>query len=161
MTEASINAALPLIAWSRIWSPIIPEDLRAEAWEALELPDKYENHKADYWSTFHSGAPAPKIPTLLHAALNTDGSNTREDWIRVLSHFELEWQDMHMPPDQLGVACEIYACAIEREENFLVSELRSKYLYPWCNFADAMLADEGPVLQELVKQFRADLEAIA
>lgn len=157
MTETSVNAALPLIAWSRIWSPIVPEDLRAEAWELLELPDTYEKHKTDYWSIFHSGTPAPIVPLLLHAALGTDGSNTREDWLRVLSHFELEWKDMHMPPDQLGIACEIYAYVIEKEEPFLIKELREKYLLPWCTYARAMLAEESSGLTEVVNRFAEDL----
>lgn len=154
----SLNAALPIIAWSRIWSPIVPEDLRAEAWQLLELPDTYEKHKVDYWSIFHSGAP-PKVPTLFHAALNTDGANTREDWIRVLSYLGLEWQNMHMPPDQLGVACEIYACVIEREESFLINELRNKYMMPWCQFALAMLAEDDSRLREVVEKFEMDLAA--
>ena len=160
MTETSTNAALAMIAWSRIWSPIVPEELRAEAWEALELPGDYEDHKVDYWSIFHTGTPAPKIPLLLHAALGMDGSNAREDWIRVLSHFELEWKDMHMPPDQLGIACEIYACAIEKEEPFLITELRKKYLSPWCAYASHMLADENPALKEVVEKFAEDLASI-
>ncbi len=157
MSETSVNAALPIIAWSRIWSPIVPEELRAEAWDALELPGVYEDYKVDYWSTFHTGSPAPKVPLLLHAALGKDGSSTREDWLRVLSHFELEWKDMHMPPDQLGIACEIYACAIEKEEPFLIEELRKKYLSPWCTYAAGMLVDESPVLTEVVKKFAEDL----
>jgi len=37
-----------------------------------------------------------------------------------------------LPPDQLGVVCEVLACAIEAEEPVLVRELRARYLLPWC-----------------------------
>jgi hypothetical protein len=158
MTQASLNAALPFIAWSQIWSPVIPEELRAGAWEVLGLGDSYDTCKTHYWSTFHSGMPTPKVPLLLHAALDQEGAGVREDWLRVISHLELEWEDMHLPPDQLGVCCEIYACAIEREEAVLVNELRERYLLPWCDFALSTLQDE-PLLF-MAKQFKKDLVSL-
>jgi hypothetical protein len=156
--EEPNNAALLLIAWSRIWSPIVPEEVRAEAWEALELPGTYQQHKIEYWSTFHTGFPAPLAAAFLHVALGTDGANTREDWIRVMSYLELEWNNMHLPPDQLGIACEIYACLIDRQESFLIKELRNKYLIPWCNYAKAQLASQDPaVFSSIVEQFEQDV----
>lgn len=157
MSEASSNSALPFIAWARIWSPIVPEDLRSNAWDSLELEDRYETHKTDYWSTFHSGMPSPKVPLLLHAALDMDGAAAREDWLRVISHLGLQWDDMHLPPDQLGVCCDIYACAIEREETVLVNELLNRYLLPWCEFGADMLQSENHPMAFMVERFKESL----
>jgi hypothetical protein len=103
----SSEQALAMIAWSRVWSPLVDEAARAQAWEALELPDDYERHKANYWSVFHAGTPQPQVPLLLHAALGQEGSGVREDWLRVINYLELSWDDVHLPPDQLGAACEV------------------------------------------------------
>lgn len=158
----SINSeqALLIIAWSRVWSPLVDEAPRAQAWEALELPDDYERHKADYWSTFHVGSPEPQVSLLLHCALHQEGTGVREDWLRVINYLELSWDDVHLPPDQLGAACEIYACAIEREEPMLIEELRSRYLLPWCEVAGESLSRSGSTLLSLVEKFRQDLQAI-
>jgi len=32
------EAALPFVAWSRIWSPLAPKAWREEGWQALALP---------------------------------------------------------------------------------------------------------------------------
>ena len=133
--------ALLMIAWSRIWSPLVDDDMRAEAWQALELPDSYQHHSTEYWSLFHAGAPQPAVSTLLHAALMADGASAREDWLRVIEHLGLKWNDVHLPPDQLGAACEIFACAIERQESVLVDMLASRYFLPWCDSAEQYLRD--------------------
>ena len=158
--SADSEQALLIIAWSRVWSPLVDEEQRAQAWEALELPEDYERHKADYWSTFHVGAPQPQVSLLLHSALQQEGTGVREDWLRVISYLELSWDDIHLPPDQLGAACEIYACAIERSESVLIDELRSRYLLPWCQVAGDSLAKSGSVLLPLVEKFQQDLQAI-
>ncbi len=134
--------------------------LRSEAWQALDLPDSYETHKSIYWSTFHVGAPQPQVPLVLHAALSLEGTGAREDWLRVISYLGLSWDDVHLPPDQLGAACEIYACAIERQEQVLVEELRDRYLLPWCDIAAQHLPQIEPVLLPLAESFRRDLAAI-
>ncbi len=149
-----------IIAWSRIWSPLMDEELRAQAWEALELPDDYQSHKTEYWTVFHAGSPEPEVPLLIHSALRRDGSGVREDWLRVISHLELSWDEKYLPPDQLGAACEIYACAIDRGEPVLIEELRSRYLLPWCAVARESLAASGSALLPLVQKFEQDLQAI-
>ena len=149
-----------MIAWSRIWSPVVHDGLRSEAWQALDLPGSYEIHKSIYWTTFHVGAPQPEVPLLLHAALNLEGAGVREDWLRVISYLGLSWDDVHLPPDQLGAACEIYACAIERQEKVLIEELRSRYLSPWCEVAGQSLAQSESALLPLVESFRRDLAVI-
>jgi TorA maturation chaperone TorD len=158
MSESSIAAALPFIAWSRVWSPVVPDELREDAWRALALPDTYGAHKAEYWSTFHVGAPAPKVPLLLHAALDRAAAATREDWMRVAQHLGLKWDDVHLPPDQLGAACEVYACSIEREEPVLIEELRARYLLPWSQIAASRLG-ESSSLGFLAERFEADLRS--
>ena len=153
-------AALPLVAWSRVWSPITPDPLRLEAWDALELPQSYESVKTEYWSTFQMGSPIPEVPLLLHAALNMEGDHARTDWIRVIDYLGLEWNHVHLPPDQLGVACEIYACAIQSEEPILIQELRERYFLPWCQFAKLHLMNIQTSLLFLPESFEQDLLAI-
>ncbi len=154
------EAALTFIAWSRIWSSVVDDERRVEAWEALALPGDYDALKSDFWTTFHVGNPMPKVPVLLHAALNMEGGAAREDWLRVINYLGLEWDEVHLAPDQLGVACEIYACAIEREEPVLIEELRTRYLLPWCQFAKGQLSLDHPALKFLAEQFEADLQAV-
>ena len=160
MSADSTAAALPFIAWSRIWSPVAPEPLRREAWEALALPARFDELGPDFWSTFHVGSPAPKVPLLLHAALQMEGARAREDWMRAMSYLKLRFDEFHLPPDQLGAACEVYACAIESEEPVLIEELRRRYLLPWCRFAREHLAREESPLAFLPEQFEADLLAV-
>ncbi len=149
-----------MILWSRIWSPLVDEELRTSAWQALDLPDHYETHKADYWSTFHAGMPEPPVPLVLHSALRQEGSGVREAWLRVINHLGLGWNDVHLPPDQLGAACEVYACVIERSEPVLIDELRDRYLQPWCDVAEQMLTESHSKLLPLVQSFSQDLKAI-
>jgi hypothetical protein len=156
----SSEQALVMIAWSRVWSPLGDEATRAQAWEALKLPDDYERHKANYWSVFHAGTPQPQVPLLIHAALGQEGPGVREDWLRVIDYLELSWDDVHLPPDQLGAACEIYACAIDRSEPVLIEELRKRYLLPWCEAAQESLAETRSELLPLVEKFRQDLQAV-
>jgi len=161
MDTIKSEQALLMIAWSRIWSPVVNDEMRASAWQALDLPDDYASHKAEYWTVFHVGAPQPQVPLILHAALQREGSGVREDWLRVINHLDLSWDDVHLPPDQLGAACEIYACAIEREEPVLIEELRSRYLLPWCEVARQSLMQSNSPLLPLVENFREDLYAIS
>lgn len=160
MSEPSTQAALPLLAWSRIWSPVVPDDLREEAWSALDLPGSYALLCTEFWSTFQVGSPLPTVPLVLHAALQREGGAVREDWMRVAQLLELEWNDAYLPPDQLGAACEVYAVAIERKEPVLVDELRRRYLLPWCEFAKARLDEAAPNLAFLARRFESDLIAL-
>ena len=159
MSEDSTAAALPFIAWSRIWSPVAPEPLRREAWQALALPGCFDELGPDFWSTFHVGSPNPKVPLLLHAALGLEGARAREEWMRAMSYLELRFDAVHLPPDQLGAACEVYACAVESEEPVLIEELRRRYLLPWCRFAGERLAREESRLAFLPQRFESDLLA--
>ena len=160
LPRPSTRAALPLVAWSRIWSPVVPDELRDDAWSALALPGAYAAVSAEFWGTFQVGSPLPKVPLALHAALRREGGAVREDWMRVAGLLALEWNDVTLPPDQLGAACEIYAVAVEREEPVLIEELRRRYLLPWCEFAKARLAQDGSDLGFLPERFEADLLAI-
>jgi hypothetical protein len=160
MSVRSRADALRWIAWSRIWSPVVPNALRQEAWRTLVLPDSFASYDAEYWSTFQIGAPAPRVPLLLHAALGREGAATREDWMRVARHLGLHWDGVHLPPDQLGAACEVYACAIDREESVLIEELRRRYLLPWCEFAKAALSGGSSRLAFLPARFEIDVLAL-
>ena len=156
MTEAP-EAALAMGAWSHVWSSAVSTDLRRAAWEALELPESFEDYKQEYWNTFQVGSDGPRISLLLHHALGRPGSSVREDWIRVMSHLGLQWNDIHLPPDQLGAACEVYACAIARAEPVLIEELRARYLLPWCEVARGILQKDGSRLTFLPEYFEQDL----
>jgi len=72
----------------------------------------------------------------------------------------LTWDAVSLPPDQLGAACEIYACAIEREEPVLIQELRTRYFLPWCQFAIHNLSETNSPLIVLAERFAADISAI-
>lgn len=160
MNFATRESALCMLAWSRIWSPLASDELREEAWAALDLPGAYAELHSEYWSLFHVGAPMPQVSTLLHAALSRDGGSVREDWMRVAQHLGLRWNDARLAPDQLGVACEVYACAIEREEPVLIAELRRRYLIPWCEAAVARLEDAPAELACLPVRFDSDLRNV-
>ena len=158
MTEAP-ESALAIGAWSHVWSSAVSVDLRRAAWEALELPESFEDCKQEYWNVFQVGSEGPRISLLLHHALGRPGSSVREDWLRVMNHLGLEWNEVHLPPDQLGAACEVYACAIARNEPVLIEELRSRYLLPWCEVARGILAADGSRLTFLPEHFEQDLRA--
>ena len=150
---ASENA-LAMLAWARLWSPLGDDAAREDAWAALGLPGRFADARVDYWSLCH-GPEAP-VPLLLHAGIGIDGAAAREALLRVMDHLGLGWSEHQLPPDQLGVVCEVLACAIEAEEPVLVRELRARYLLPWCEAVSTRLARGSP-LAELVAEFRADL----
>lgn len=158
MTERA-HEALRLVAWSRIWSPLVPEEWRAEAWELLELPGAWSEVAPEFWPTFHVGLPAPRVPLLLHAALGRDGGHAREDWMRAAAHLRLRSSEHTLPPDHLGVAAEVVASALQAGEDVLVRELCARYLRPWCELARARLAGGVPALAALPARFEAELRA--
>lgn len=155
------EAALPFVAWSRVWSPLSPADWREEAWQALGLPGRFGECESDFLSAFVVGLPAPDVPLLLHAALGRDGGAVREDWMRVISHLELRWSGKSLPPDHLAAACDVLACAIAREEAVLVGELRKRYLGPWCAVATERLAGRQGAIARLPESFAADLSRVS
>ena len=154
------EAALPFVAWSRVWSPLAPGAWREEAWQALSLPGQFADCESDFLSAFVVGLPAPDVPLLLHAALGRDGGTVREDWMRVIQHLELRWNEQALPPDHLGAACDVLVCAITREESVLIHELRKRYLEPWCAVASERLAGKSNAIVRLPEAFAADLRAI-
>lgn len=157
----SREAALPFVAWARLWSPVAPRELRDEAWRSLGLPGSFAEAEPDYWATFHVGSPLPPVPLLLHSALGLEGGHVREEWMRVLHFLGLEWRGNAIPPDHLAPGCEALATAIDRDDHVLVAELSRRYLLPWCGRARESLADETGVLHGLAARFEADLRALA
>ncbi len=156
--EPSHEAALPFIAWSRIWSPLASEAWREEAWQILSLPGRFMDCESAFLSAFVVGLPTPAVPLPLHAALGRDGGTAREDWMRVIQHLELRWNEQTLPPDHLGVACDVLACAITREESVLIRELRKRYLEPWCAIASERLAGMDETIAHLPQAFAVDLQ---
>jgi len=153
------RAALPFLAWARIWSPLTSREWREESWAALGLPSPFDRFETEFWSVFQAGVPAPRIPLLLHVALARDGGQVREEWMRVMQLLELEGGENRLPPDHLAVACEIFAAALEAGDGLLASELSSRYLLPWCSAADRLLADDETALAVLPASFAAQLAA--
>ena len=152
--------ALTMLAWGRIWSPVVSEDLQREAWQALDLPNSFDQMHVALISSFHVGQPTPPVPLLLHAALNQDGGAVREAWMRVMEHLHLVWNDVLLPPDHLGLACELFAIAIERQEVVLVKELAERFFIPWCSLACEVL-ERNVELYSLLQCFEEDLAGVS
>jgi len=157
MLESPLEAALPFVAWSRIFSPLAPAAWREEAWQALALPGRFSTWESAFLDAFVLGLPAPEVPLLLHAALGLEGGRVREEWMRVIQHLELHWKEHILPPDHLAVACDVMVCAIEREEEVLIRELRRRYLDVWCERASQRLACGEAAIAQLPARFAADL----
>jgi hypothetical protein len=157
--DARRGAALPFVAWSRVWSPLAPAAWREEAWQALSLPGRFADSESEFLAAFVVGLPAPDVPLLVHAALGRDGGSVREDWMRVIDFLELRWKDKSLPPDHLAVACDVLACAAHQDERVLIHELRTRYLDPWCALAQERLAAKVAAIAGLPAAFAADLAA--
>ncbi len=148
--------ALEFAAWSRVWSPLVEDVLRKEAWQGLELPGDFDEWVIPFTNTFHAGAPAPPVALLMHASLGLDGSGVREDFVRVMSYLGVGYEDQgRLPPDHLACACELVALALEAGETVLVTGLRDRYLLPWLQAAHASLA--GNALDDVVAVFAEDV----
>jgi hypothetical protein len=157
LSRGAVSSALPFVAWARVWSPLAPEAWRDEAWAALGLPGRRAEAEAEFLGTYVAGVPAPPVPLVLHAALGRAGGAVREDWMRVIAHLGLRWGDRALPPDHLGVACDVLVRAIEREEDVLLRELVDRYLDPWCAVARERLASRADPAARLPRLFAADL----
>jgi len=155
--SAVAEAALPFVAWSRVFSPLAPAAWREEAWRVLGLPGRFADCETEFVSAFVAGLPAPTAPLLLHATLGRDGGAVREDWMRVIGHLGMRWKDHRLPPDHLGVACDVLVEAIGHGETVLVAELRERYLDPWCVAAGAKLGDAPPAIAAIPPAFAGDL----
>lgn len=150
---------LNFLAWSALWSTLTEDDLRAAAWEALELPGDFEAVRINYWNTFQVGIPQPPIPALIHALMNIDGAGAREDFMRAADHLGLSWGHARLSPDQLGPACEIFAMAIEQEEPVIIDHLGKTYFFPWLDLAqDQFNTTANPELARMLDLFREHLE---
>lgn len=160
MSEPLHEASLLFTTWAQVWSPLVAEAIREQAWNALGLARPYSECHTEYWNVFHVGAPMPKISLVLHTALAREGASVREELLRVMHHLDLRWNEAHLAPDQLGVVCEVFAFAIDHGERVIVSELRSRYLLPWCDVAEQKLAAEQNDLVFLPQAFREDLQLI-
>ena len=158
--DAQLEAALPFVAWSRVFSPLAPGGWREEAWQALMLPGKFADRESEFLSAFVVGLPAPDVSLLLHAALGREGGAVREDWMRVIHHLELQWNEHTLPPDHLGIACDVLASAILHEERVLIRELRKRYLDPWCALASERLAGQCDAIARLPGVFAKDLAGL-
>lgn len=155
----SNDIGLCFIAWSRIWSSLVPDEWRSDAWENLSLPDDFQTHEGEYWSTFHLGDPTPKVSLLLHAALSLDGSAVRETWMRASQFLGLKRGSAVLPPDHLGPVCEAFAIALEREDRVLVRELADRFLLPWSRLAVETLQNSD-VMLDAVTAFERDINEV-
>lgn len=150
---------LNFLAWSALWSTLTEDDLRAAAWEALDLPGDFDAVRINYWNTFQVGIPQPPIPALIHALMNIDGAGAREDFMRAADHLGLSWGHARLSPDQLGPACEIFAMAVEQEEPVIIAHLSKTYFLPWLDLAqDQLNASANPELAQMLALFREHLQ---
>lgn len=149
--------ALPFLLWARIWSQLVPDEERAEAWEILGLPSSFGAQQGAYWNAFHVGIPAAPVSLLFHAALGLDGANVREDMMRVSNYLGLKMTGGRLPPDHLAAACEVFAMVIDRGEPVLAQELARRYFLPWCVYAAQALEEAAPSLRPLAVQFGKDV----
>lgn len=149
--------ALPFLLWARIWSQLVSDEERAEAWNVLDLPSSFEAEQEVYWTSFHIGVPGPPVPLLFHAALGLDGANVREDLMRVSNYLGLQMSGSRLPPDHLAAATEVFAMVIDRAEPMLTQELGRRYFLPWCSCAERKLAETAPSLRPLAQQFGKDI----
>lgn len=149
--------ALPFLLWARIWSQLVPDEERAEAWGILDLPSSFGAQQEAYWSAFHIGVSGPPVPLLFHAALGLDGANVREDLMRVSNYLGLQMSGSRLPPDHLAAATEVFAMVIDRREPMLTEELGRRYFLPWCAYAERKLAETAPSLRPLAQQFGKDI----
>lgn len=152
--------ALPFLLWSRIWSQLVSDEERSEAWEILDLPSTFAAQETAYWNAFHAGLPAAPVALLFHAALNMDGANAREDWMRVSTYLGLKMTDHRLPPDHLAGACEVFAMLIDRSEHLLATELSNRYFQPWCAYAEGKLTNACPSLMALPQHLHIDLQSV-
>ena len=153
--------ALVLIAWSRVWSPVIPKPLFEAAWQALDLPGDAAAHDTEYFSTFHAGFPAPRVPLLLHVALDRPGDSVRMDFLRLMSHLNMTAGDHMLAPDHLAIACEVVARAIADDEPVIVREIAERYLLPWCAVSARRLPGMESALRGIVERFRMLAESLS
>lgn len=150
---------LNFLAWSALWSTLTEDDLRAAAWEALELPGNFDAIRISYWNIFQVGIPQAPIPALIHALMNIDGAGAREDFMRAAEHLGLSWGHARLSPDQLGPACEIFAMAVEQEEPVIIQHLTKTYFLPWLDLAQEQLnATTEPQLARMLGLFREHLQ---
>lgn len=150
---AADELVLDLLLWSRFFSPLVDDGDRGQIFTALGLGD-FSTVADDYWGTFHVGLQTP-VCLLLHAALNLDGGDMREDMVRLMEHLQLDWADAPLPPDHAAVVLELLAIAHRDEEPVLQRELRSRWLQPWAA-QTGNLPEDSP-WQMVMKRLAEDL----
>lgn len=160
-TQAAPIDALVAIAWSRVWSPIVPQPLFTAAWNALALPTDRALCDAIFFSTFHTGFPTPTAPLLLHVALNRSGDAVRMDMLRAMSHLGIKAGDHMLAPDHLAIVCEVLAAALAADETVIVSEICRRYLVPWCDSTHVRLKGTDQRLSDIVLAFRTFADDLA
>lgn len=157
---AADEQVLDLLLWSRFFSPLVDDGDRAGIYAALDLGD-FATVADDYWGTFHAGAPQTPVCLLLHAALQRDGAEMREDLVRVMEHLQLDWAGAPLPPDHAAVVLELLAIAHRDDEPVLQRELRARWLRPWSALTDRLPPDSPwrPVMARLAADLARDCAA--
>jgi nitrate reductase assembly molybdenum cofactor insertion protein NarJ len=150
------DRVLDLLLWSRFFSPLVDDAERARIYAALDLGD-FAAVADDYWGTFHLGAPQPPVCLLLHAALQQDGGDLREDVVRVMEHLQLDWAGAPLPPDHAAALLELLAIAHRDDEPVLQRELHRRWLQPWVA-RTGQLPEDSP-WRAVMARLAADLAA--
>lgn len=152
MSEVTLQAALPFIAWSRLLDLNAETQVADEAWQSLNLPGT-------------AGDFLGALRDLLSRRVSLDVSDyvagggvaVDEQLCDIRDRLDLPWDGVRLPQEHVAAVTEILACAIERDESEAVAVLCQRLLLPWCERAEAVALREQPALGFLFEDFAQDL----
>ena len=148
MTQVTLEAATPFIAWSRIWNLSLGPEPVSQAWRSLNLPDSFE-----HWS----GAFAACFGRAVALDITAPCSGAEQHLAAVCDALELSWDGVALPREHLAAVCELLAYAIERNEPALAASIGRELLIPWCEYAEQQLVGEQGALKFLIDDFAQDV----
>lgn len=152
MSEATLQAALPFIAWSRLFNLNVSTGDADDAWQSLNLPGTASEFVAalrDLLSRRVSLDVSDYVPG--------GGATVGEELCDIRDRLDLPWDGVRLPQEHVAAVTEILACAIERDEAEAVTVLCQRLLLPWCERAEAAALREQPTLGFLFEDFAQDL----
>lgn len=155
MTQITLDAALPLLRWSRLWNPTQSEDEIAATWRELELPNDYAEWQTDFRRAFGG-----EFSLDVRRCLGLDEERFEADIDTNCAALTLSWDGVKLPREHVAALTEILAYAVERGEPELADSLARDYLLPWSEWAERVILTEDPALSFLLEDFAQDLVAV-
>lgn len=155
MTQITLDAALPLLRWSRLWNPNCPQQELDTAWHELELPNDYAEWRTDFSRAFGSDFALD-----VRRSLCLDEGRFEADIETACETLTLSWDGVRLPRQHVAALTEILAYAVERGEPELADSLARNYLLPWCEWAERVILTEDPALSFLLEDFAQDLVTV-